>query len=89
MGRLGAQDNRAFTLISEVRWFDPRFLFLDFVRFGYDHVQEDSRLAPVASLVSIHHLRPRVGLVGLVAWWGYHVYLRQADTLKSGLRLDQ
>jgi len=37
------------------------------------------KLAPVASLVSAHHLRVRAGLVGPVFvyndWAGYHVYL--------------
>jgi len=38
------------------------------------------KLAPVASLVSDHHFRPRTRMVGPVSvksnWVGYHVYLR-------------
>jgi len=50
-------------------------------------------LAPVASLWSIYHLRPRTGLVGPVTWWGIMfvcgMVLWYADTLKPGLSLLQ
>jgi len=53
----------------EGRWFTP---------FGWVNSKTEN-LAPVASLVGVHHLRSRAGLVGPVSvycdWVGYHVYL--------------
>jgi len=41
-------------------------------------------LAPVVSLVSLHHLRDRAGLVGLVSvlsdWMGYHDFLHHGTS---------
>jgi len=49
--------------------------------------------APVASLISIHHLRPKVEWVGPVTGWGIKficsMVLRCAGNLKPGLSLDQ
>jgi len=45
-------------------------------------IQKTKKLAPVnvPSLINVHHLIVRAGLVGLVSvlndWMGYHVYLR-------------
>jgi len=43
------------------------------------------KLAPVASLISVYHLRPRAGLVGPASvysdWVGYHVYLRHGTSV--------
>jgi len=55
------------------------------------------KLAPIASQVSVHHLRPRTRLVDPVSvysdWVGYHVFLsmvlRYACKLNLGLSLNQ
>jgi len=43
------------------------------------------KLAPVAFLVRVHHLRPRSGLVRPMSvksdWVGYHVYLRHGTSV--------
>jgi len=48
-------------------------------------------LAPVASLVSVHHQRPRAGLVFPVSilndWVGYHVFLRHGSAGTKKTRL--
>jgi len=35
--------------------------------WGFETKSKTEKLAPVASLVSIHHLRPRTGLIGPVS----------------------
>jgi len=39
------------------------------------------KLTPVASLVSVHHLRAGAGLVSVSDWMGHHVYLRHGTSV--------
>jgi len=60
-------------------------------------MSKTEKLTSVASLIGVHHLGTRAGLVDPVSVWGdwvgYHVYLQHGTSvcwyIKPGLSLDQ